>query len=176
VAQSSKSLRYLRLVTKATLAVVALYLAVVYGNVLINGMPFDPNDTTYVTINPADTDRFQSDLSAIARAHNITASMGSATPDSGPTLYVFDGHGRALHIWAQNALLGRRQCSDASEPQNDPGQFLVRVYPAIWFPVWERAHTLFQAVRSDLEAKGYSLASTQSAPCDPDRPRASSPK
>jgi len=176
VVQSSKILRHLRLATKATLAVVALYLAVVYGYLLFNGMPFDPKATTYVTINPADTDRFLQDLSAIASAHNMRPSTGSAAPDNGPALHVFDGRGRALHIWAQNTLLGAHQCSQAAEPQNDPGQFLVRVYPATWFPVWPRAHALFQAVESELEANGYSLTSTQSAPCDPGRPRVSSPK
>jgi hypothetical protein len=176
VVHYSKSLCHLRLATKVTLGVVALYLIAVYGYFLANGMQFDPHATTYVTIKPEDTDRFLKDLSAIARARNLTPSIGSATRDNGPTLHVFDGHGRALHIWAQNTLLGAHQCSDSSEPQNDPGQFLLRTYPATWLPVWGRAHALFQAAKSDLEEKGYVLTSTQTAPCDPGRPRVSSPK
>jgi hypothetical protein len=133
-------------------------------------MQNDPAATAYVTIDPAHTKRFLDDLSGIAQAQNLTSWTATATPENGRTLYIFEGSGRALNIWAENMPLSGHECPEFPSPGSDPGQFQVVVRPAMWFPVWERAHALFRAVKSDLEAKGYALTSTPSAPCDPNRP------
>ena len=134
-------------------------------------MKSDPAATTYVTIDPNHTQRLLEDLSDIARAHNLTPWSESVTPNDGGPLYLFDGNGRALNIWAQNMTLSGRECPEFPSAGSDPGQFQVVVRPAVWFPIWKRAHVLFRAVKSDLEAKGYVLTSTPSAPCQPDRPK-----
>jgi hypothetical protein len=133
-------------------------------------MQADPAAIAYVTIDPVDTQRLLDDLSAIARSQNLKSRTNKVSPVDRRTLYMFDGSGRALNIWAANMHLSGHECIEFPSPGSDPGQFQVVVRPAMWFPMWERTHVLFKAVQSDLEAKGYSLTSTPSAPCHPDRP------
>jgi uncharacterized membrane protein len=169
VTQESKTRRYWRLGARTIVGVVALYLLAVYGHFLFNGMPFDPNATTYVTINPADTDRFLTDLSAIAESRGLKPWRGSVTPDDGRTTYIFEASGRALRIWSGNVLLSGNECPDFPGVGSDPGQFAIYASPAIWLPIRSRATTLFEQLSKDLSSKAYSLSSRPSLPCDPAR-------
>ena len=137
-------------------------------------MADDPAATAYVTIDPAQTDRYMKDLADIARAQELDSWSSSATRDDGPALFVFEAKGRALRIWSQNMLLSGHECPQFPNVGNDPGQFRIVVTPALWFRSWDRAHEVFGTVRASLVAKGYVVASAPSAPCDPDRPKVAS--
>jgi hypothetical protein len=145
-----------------------LVAAVVSGCSMAN----DPNATTYVIIDPADTERLMNDLTAISKAHGLTPYRSSASPEVGRTYYYLEASGRALNIWVQNMPLSGEECPEHRNPGPDSGQFIVVVRPAMWFRAWGRAHTLFKAVKSNLEAKGYKLLSKPSIPCEPSRQRA----
>jgi hypothetical protein len=166
VTQESKWLASPTVAVKALLAVPVVYLVGVYGHFLLNGMPFDPVASTYVTINPKDTDLFLNDLGSIAKSHGLESARASATPDDGRTTYVFEARGRALRIYAQNVLLSGNECVDFPRVGSDPGQFSINVLPAIWLPLRDRATTLFEIIRKDLSHKGYRLSARPSTPCD----------
>ncbi|MFL6575899.1 MAG: hypothetical protein ACJ8MR_04750, partial [Povalibacter sp.] len=125
-------------------------------------MPFDANTTTYVTINPSDTDRFLTDLGAISKSRGLEPWRGSATPDDGRTLYVFEARGRALRIWAENVLMSGHECVDFPGVGSDPGQFVISASPAAWLPMRDRATALFEQLRKDLSNRGYTLSSQPS--------------
>jgi hypothetical protein len=169
VTQESRWLASLAVSAKALLAVLALYLVGVYGHFFLNGMPFDPVASAYVTINPKDTDLFLDDLGSIAKSHGLESARASATPDDGRTTYIFEARGRAMRIYAQNVLLSGNECVDFPGVGSDPGQFAINVLPGIWLPLRNRATTLFEAIRKDLSQKGYRLSVRPSTPCDPTR-------
>jgi hypothetical protein len=146
-----------------------LYLVVVYGHFLFNGMPFDPAASAYVTIDPKETDSFLSELGSIANSLGLESARASATPDDGRTTYVFEARGRAMRIYAQNVLLSGHECADFPGIGSDPGQFVVNVLPAVWLPIPGRATTLFEAISKELSVKGYRVSADPSTPCDRDR-------
>jgi hypothetical protein len=137
-------------------------------------MADDPAATAYVTIDPAATEQYLKDLAEIAGVNDLDSRSSSATPDNGPTLYVFEARGRALRIWSQNMLLSGHECPGFPNAGNDPGQFRVVVTPAMWFRAWGRAHELFGKVKAGLVSKGYVVTVAPSAPCAEDRPKISS--
>jgi hypothetical protein len=137
-------------------------------------MADDPAATAYVTIDPAATDLYLKDLAEIARMHDLDPTSWSATPDNGPTRFVFEARGRALRIWSQNMLLSGHECPEVPNVSNDPGQFRVVVTPAMWLRAWGRAHELFGKVKAGLVSKGYVVTVSPSAPCAPDRPKIAS--
>jgi hypothetical protein len=169
VVQVSRALRVVRSVAKWIGAILAMYLVGVYGHFLFNGMPYDPNASTYVTIDPKDTDRFLSDLGEISKDHGLTPWRGSATPDHGRTLYVFEATGLGLNIWSQNVTMSGHECAQFPGVGSDPGQFTLHALPAVWLPIRQRATELFERVRTDLLRKGYRLSAQATTPCDPSR-------
>jgi hypothetical protein len=165
MAQVPQAPRSLRAATKLLLAAIIVYIASMFVYRLFNGMAFDPAASGYVSIDPSDREKFLKDLSAIANSHGLRTWISSAVPDDGPALYVVEGSGRALNLWAQNVLLSGQECGRSGSPQNDPGQFRIHVLPSMWLPIRSRATALFESVSRDLSAKGYRLAQGPSIEC-----------
>jgi hypothetical protein len=129
-------------------------------------MPFDPNASAYVTIDPKDTDIFLSDFSSIARKHGLDSAQATITPEDGRATHVFEARGRAMRIYSQNVLLSGEECADFPGVGSDPGQFVFNVLPAVWLPLRGRATSLFKVISQDLSSKGYRIAPQPSTPCD----------
>lgn len=166
VGQVSKPRSSLRRAAMSLLAVFFLYVASMFVYRLFNGMPFDPMATAYVSIEPADSDRFLDDLAAIANSHGLKAWKSSAAPNDGPTFYVLEASGRALNIWAQNVPLSGEECGRSGSPTSNTGQFVVHVLPSMWLPLRGRATALFKSVSGDLSTKGYHIAAEPSVSCN----------
>jgi hypothetical protein len=166
MAQGSQARRSLRTATKLLLAAFIFYVASMFVYRLLNGMAFDPEASTYVSIEPSDREKFLKDLSAIANSHGLRTWISSAVPDDGPALYVLEGSGGALNLWAQNVLLSGKECGRSGSPQNDPGQFRIHVLPSMWLPLRSRATALFESVSRDLSDRGYRMTADPSIECD----------
>jgi hypothetical protein len=166
MAQVSQSWLSLRSSAKLLLAAFVLYVASMFMYRLFNGMAFDPAASAYVKINPSERARFLEDLAAIANSRGLKTWVTSAVPDDGPALYVLEGSGRALNLWAQNVLLSGQECGRSGSPQNDPGQFRIHVLPSMWLPLRSRATALYDSISRELSNKGYHVAAEPSNSCD----------
>lgn len=169
MARASRWVASLIVVTKVSFVVLALYLAGVYGHFLFNGMPFDPEASAYVTIEPKDTDKFLRDLTSIVKSHGLDSAQATLTPAGGRATHVFEARGRAMRIYAQNVLLSGEECVDFPGVGADPGLFVFNVLPAVWLPMRGRATSLFKLISQDLSRKGYRVAAQPSTPCDSTR-------
>jgi hypothetical protein len=156
----------LRAAAKFLLAALVLYVASMFMYRLFNGMAFDPAATTYVTIEPSEREKFLDDLAIIANSHGLRTWISNAVPDDGPALYVLEGSGHALELWAQNILLSGRECGRSGSPHNDPRQFEIHVLPSMWLPLRSRATALFESVSRDLSNKGYPMTAEATISCD----------
>jgi hypothetical protein len=166
MAQASQSRFLLQSAARILLAAFVLYVASMFVYRLLNGMAFDPAASAYVTIKPTDREKFFEDLVAIANSRGLETWVSSAVPNDGPALYVLEGSGRALKLWAQNVLLSGRECGGSGSAQNDPGQFKIHVLPSMWLPLRSRATALFQSISRDLSNKGYHVAAEPSNACE----------
>jgi hypothetical protein len=175
VVQGSKRHPSLAATAIVVVTIVGLYLIAAYVDLLFHGMPYDPNATTYVTIDPEDTDRFLNDLGSIAESQGLEPWRGSAARGDGRTLYVLEATGRAMNIWAQNVPLSGQECAAFPGMGPDPGQFVIHALPAVWLPLRDRVVVLFGAISSGLSSKGYQLSAKPSVPCDPARLKSRAP-
>lgn len=167
MAQASEVRRSVLAATKLILAATIVYVASMLVYRLFNGMAFDPAASTYVSIEPSDSEKFLKDLSAIASSHGLKTWISRAVPDNGPAVHVLEGSGRALNLWTQNVLLSGNECGRSGSPQNDPGQFRIHVLPSMWLPLRSRATALFESISRDLSARGYRMSAAPSIECGP---------
>lgn len=147
---------------KRCLVLCVLFLAC--AELVACGAQSDPRATTYVVLDSAHVDTFLSDLAALSKTHGLTPNVGSATPDRGPTLHVFEARGRFLRLWAQNTLLSPGTCG-AQEAQNDPNQFILSVTPELSLPLRDSAKETSTQIAAKLRSRGYFVRSSPAVPC-----------
>jgi hypothetical protein len=166
MAQVSQPRFSLRAAARFLMAAFVLYVASMFVYRLLNGMAFDPAASTYVTFEPSDREKFLKDLRTIANSRGLRTWISSAVPDDGPALYVLEGSGRALNLWAQNVTLSGEECGRSGSPHNDPGQFVINVLPSMWLPLRSRATALFESVSRDLLKRGYHMTAEPTVTCE----------
>jgi hypothetical protein len=125
----------------------------------------DPAATKYVVLNENQQQMFLSELSALSKAHGLTAAIGSATSDQGQTVHVLEARGRFLRLWAQNLPLSPGTCGTGREPEPDPNQFILIITPQMWLPLRDRAKQTSIELAAELRSKGYRVQSGPAVPC-----------
>lgn len=118
----------------------------------------NPTSDMYVVLDRQQTPTFPERLKAITHQIGLDSWSGVATDDRGRNLYVIQGRGQLVSMWAQNLPINSHEdprCDIMGDREVDPQQFIVSIKPR--FPLFGQAaqKKTFGEMRQELVERGY---------------------
>lgn len=121
------------------------------------------SDRVYVFIPDGPNSTFIDHLALIVSRYKLKPTVGSATDDSGRSLWVLDAKGAGVHLRSENILLSGQEdsskCGVHAEPYPDSGQYFISIYSSGAPNDHNRATKLLGMISTDLRKSGYDVAS-----------------